>query len=564
MISMRNSYLYKIVLFLSITMISAYLVTLYVASGLPVYPDEIAARLDHARIGYDFPYKTALAPMCKHAMLVYPRLWYVPAWVEWSLYGKIQNLLHLRMIGLFGSVLLLGLLVGKLSQNYFKRRVPIHTNIVFLMMCLGFVLGVLCIGVMPFFLVTLRYEQTMLCCLVIQVILFSLPLKNIHERIFAVIIYFFSVSILLYQHPKALFLTPILLIVGWRLFSHFKIAISVVLGGVLVLMIGVNYHIWVQMVDCAASPNVAALYSASTVNLQNIWHHPGLFLSEVGQSILNFKRELAHLRFHANSEIGYLPSITMTWTVRLFNKVLFFNYGVLVLSILILSVRAYYQDLRQKKVITSHLLLLGILFCAFLNFVLNLCKHWYDAGYLWALLVCAIVVYLAAHRAWILKQKATYFIMIYVLLVGIFSQFILLTHYWQPFREGFAGPSISLHHYDANKNEQILQKLSLLCQIDRTKARYLILDDATYFYFQQAPYPLAITYLLVGEDAQFLGEIGNKYPSDGMVVRARYLPASLQEKYAIKIDDFICVPKSNIQPLYREWLADRISARIDK
>lgn len=555
---MNDKYLYKIGVFLSVSILFAYIITLYIANGLPIYPDEIAARLDHSRIGYDFPYKTGLTPMCRHTMLAYPSLWYLPAWVEWLIHGQIQNLTHLRIHGLVGSGLLLILLLFKLSQKQINPAVPIYKNLSFLLMGMAWILGVLCIGVMPFFLVTLRFEQTILCCLLVQLLLFSLSLKTTSERIIAVLLYFFSASIMLYQHPKALFLTPILILVGCQLFARLKKNIVYLLWILLIMIIITNYHIWVQMVDCSASPNVAAIYSAATVNFKNIWYHPTLFFSELGHSISNYRPELIHLRFQPNSEIGYLPHVSLTGFVRIFNKLIVFNYFALVLSVLFLTVRSYYHDLQHKKFLTPHLLVLELLFCAFLNFSLNLCKHWYDAGYLWALLVCAAVVYVSEHISWLIKQKATYVIFSYVLLVGIVSQYILISNYWQPFHNGFEGPSISLHNYDPTKTDGVFEKLSLACQIDRKKAQYIIIDDATYLYFQQAPYPLAVTYILMGNDQNFLNQFGSKYPIDGMVVRARYLPEILQKKYAIKIDDFICVPKSNIKPLFSEWVVERI------
>lgn len=556
--SLQRRYLSKAAVFMAGAMLIAYLGTLYVAYGFPIYPDEIAERLALSRIGYDFPYKIDLTPMCKLTHLHYPIFWYLPAWIEWWVHGHIQTLINLRIHGLIGSGLLIILLMYKLNQKPIKNRATFYKNPKFLIIELGFILALLEMGVMPFFLVTLRPEQTILYCLLALSVLYSQTLKTSHARIIALILYFISIAILFYQHPKTIFLTPIVLLVGWRVFSSFKKNIFWCLWIFLMVFVFTSFQIWIQMMDCSASPNVAAIYSGSTVNLHNIVHHPTLFFSELGHSILNFKRELTHLRFLANSEIGYLPSVTLTWPVRVFNIVIFVNYLVLMCGILFFSIRSYYQDLQQKKFLTPHLLVLSILFCAFLNFSLNLCKHWYDAGYLWALLVFATVAYIAEHMAWIIKQKTTYVILIYVLLVGIVSQIILVTHYWQPFQNGFEGVSISLHKYNSQRTERVLKKLSLLCRINRRKSHYLILDDATYLYFQESSCPLAITYLWMGNDQKFLEEFGNSYPSDGMIVRARYLSDSLQKKYAIKIDDFICVPKSHLKPLLRDWLVERM------
>ena len=548
---------YCMIVMLSAVLICCWIGTLYTTHLFPIYPDEIAGQILLARIGFDFPLQVGLLPMCKTHSPHYPFVWYFPAFVEWLLHGHIYNLKVLRMFGIGTSFLLIFSLMFKLCQKNINLMQPLYKKLLFMFVALALIVSLLEIGVVPFFLVTMRPEQLLLFCLSILLILFAMPAQTNTQKIMIVFVYYVSISILLYQHPKSLLLTPVLFIVAYRLFSRFNKYACVSLFLIWICLLIANYYALAgSLIDCHASPKVDAILKTFNVDFHNITKAPSVFFSELWRSLLDYKTDMHRIAFQGSPEINYIPSVTIDRTVNIMNKVISVNYFVIFWATFITSLILFARDLLKNKIITHNLLTVVLFLCIFASVMINKTKHWYDAGYLWSLLVMTFIFFISEYLPYLSKRKTTFVVIIYLLMVAIFSQYFFIEKYEPALNSGFAGPSVSIvdYHYGAVESE--LEQLASLCHIDRKKSKYLILDDLTYSYFQQSQYPLAFTYLGYGNDQVFLHGFLHKFQVDGLILRALYLSEWLQRKYAIKVGQFICVAQTNIKPLLEDMLAE--------
>ncbi len=551
-----NRFFFLMTCALSIVMICFYIRALYPIYLFPIYPDEVAERLALSRMVYDFPIRTNLMPMCKAMPQYYSKIWYFPSSIEWLLHGQIYNLKNFRVISIVSSWLVFLLLTMKLCKKNLAAFDRPNQKRMFIIIALGLVLALLQVGVVPFFLITLRSEQTILILLMIICLLFSEPTERSSKKIIMSLSYFMCVSLLLYLHPKTLLLVPILLIVAWRLFSRFNNKyIFTGLFFALTAIIFANYYLRLATLDCSNSIEVSQMLSGFSINFSNIIKNPTQFLHDLQYNLSDYKIEIDRISFQSIAQVNYLPPITMSRKLVWMNTLITINYWAIFFFTLTSGIVFYVRDLiKHKKIVTDHLLVLVILGCAVINVSINQCKNWYDAGFLWSLLVIAFIILIANHLPFLLKRMYFYVVICYFLLFGTASLYFLIQRYEPPLKEGFYGPSISLVKYDYDSINNELSKLASLCHIDVKKAQNLIIDDLTYFYFQKNKYPLAYSYLFYGNDRSFLHQFLNKFNPGGIVVRSTTLPAPLIEKYAIKRGEFICVPKENLTLLFKEIL----------
>lgn len=545
---------------LSLVLIWYFLKSLHTLSLFPIYPDEIAERTMLSRFWYDFPMKSMAIPMCQSYIHSLSWVWYFPGGIEWILHGHFHDLRIFRASGMITGVVFTLLLTFLLFRSNLRLFSSAYKKLIFIMVSFSVVASLLYVGVMPFFLVTTRPEQTILLMLTMTLVLFSIPTSSIDtwvKKTSVALVYLICFSTILYMHPKGLYLTPVLFLVAYKLFSHihcktFLVVIFIMLS---ILTIG-NYYAWLNFYDCHNYPAVNNVLLSFNINIHDIVTNPRLFFSEILTSAQNYQREINQISFQSNTDINYLPQIEINNKLKRINSLIHINYISLIVCLLIASIALYVSDIRQNKILTKRLLVLVLCFCTISNLLLCKSKNWYDAGYLWSLLVIALVFLSSVHMKYLSKKLVPYLIASYLLTVGICSLHLLISTYKPHFLTGYSGPSIALIHYNYAKNERDLETLERLCDINVNTARGLITDDATYFHFQKAKYPMAYTYLYFAFDQQqFRNFLLNKPEMDGLIVRRTYISPDLQEKYkkyAFFAGEFFCVPKSKIDLFFED------------
>lgn len=544
----------RIAFLLAILLIGLCIRLAYTTYLFPIYPDEIAERILLSRIGYDFPIKFDLMPMCHALSSAYPKLWYLPGFFDWLLYSQIFNLKTFRFVGILLSwcvFLLLSVQVSYKNINVLPKK---YSKFLFFLLILGCTLAFFNMGVVPFSLVTNRPETVILFWLILSVIFFERPVTTNVQKVWVTTGFFICITMLLYAHAKTFLLTPVFCIIAHRLFSHFKNKyIYLSLWILFVLILVNNYFLWTSTFTlCPDSAAVNKIFASFNVDLHHLLNNTKLFFLELYNNLLDYQVEIDRITLQSAPEVNYLPSLTVTPAINLFNQLLKWNYLVLFFILLIANSISYGRNILRHQFITLNLLSLTLIVCSFFNVLINSSKHWYDAAYLWSLFVVAGMIYCSGQIPHLLKRKTTYLAMIYFFIMAIISVSILIKEYEPLFLNGFSGPSISLVNYDYKKTKNNLDNLARLCGIDPEHSNNLIVDDLTYHHFQKSKYPLAYTYLFYGSDQYFLSHFWNKFQIDGLIIRAAHVPEPLRNKYATQIGSLICIPKKNIEAFFKE------------
>lgn len=520
--------------------------TLYL---FPIYPDEITERTILSRIWFDFPLLAVDVRLCKSSMHHMPWIWYLPGSINWLFFSHIESYKTLRLIGMMNGLFFIALLTIQLCYSNLRYIISQHQKTLFILVVFCFVISVLGIGVVPFALITNRPEQIIVEFLVLLLFLFHLPSDAINTRckkITVVIIYFIFVSIILHTHAKALYLSPVLIIIAYRLLSHFNRKIYVVVGLVLLFsLLLYNYIAWSNTFDCSNLTPINELFKSFNINPAKLIQDPSSFLAEIKKSLSNYGKEIRQISFQNQTDVGYLPPINITPNIHLFNQFLKVNYILIFCFLSFSLVISYVKDLLSGKVISQNFLLLTLLLCTCIGQLLCNTKNWYDASYFWSTLIIVFVFFFSRQIKNILFQKTTYIVVAYFLIVGAWSIYILTTAYTSFFKQGWKGPSVGLYDYDYLREKRDLHKISAACSINLDTAENLIVDDATYLHFQKTKYPLAITYLFFGGEPQrTIDTLLSKYKIEGMIL-TDYQGAA--KKYGIQVGRYVCFTPQNIR-----------------
>jgi hypothetical protein len=544
---------------LSIIVVSMFAITLITAYFAPIYPDEIAARIWLSRLIYDFPQRINLYPTCISAFSQpVPITWLVPSLIEWVIHGNIENLKILRLVGVISAIFFITLLTLALPISVFEDtpnrdklnhkkinaflRKRFHSSV--------FVISLLSIGVLPIFLVTNRQEQLILPAIILLVCIFNASNRaniTFWKTMILVTSYFLTLSIILYTHPKGLFLTPFIALVGFKLFQKIKNHGLRLLGaGIVITHIIIAYLTWKHSFQCQESPQLAAILLSFSLDPATLLSDPHYFFNQAYQSAARFFTYPLQLGFKSYTDINYLPPITPSLLAKIANIFIWLNFIIAFFSILVLLPFNYYRkDIAHGRFITTNVLLIALLACAVVSAVFNLPKNWYDAGYFYVLLMVIWIFFLSDNLTNALHKTVTRRVFIYLICVAILSQAVFIQRNLPAFLAGYAGPSISLVNYDHSQMLKNLAVASRSCDIDPVLSKGVIVDDYTYPYFQKSKHPMAITYIFLGKDPTSVSQFISEVNSAGLVTRCTSLPESYAT-LAKKTEGGLCCISKNV------------------
>jgi hypothetical protein len=545
----------------SALLIFLFLVTLFSTYLFPIYPDEIAVRVWLSRTIYDFPEKISVYPSCEGFLQSLPITWFVPGVIEWVIHGNLEDIRVLRLLGIVGELILISILVHQLStvpnvENPTKgsKQSKAYWSVLYSAV---FVISILSIGVLPVFLVTNRQEQIVLP--VVALLLALLAYIDRHtgtairgsREIYVILIFLVLTSLVLYSHPKGIFLTPFLLLIGFLIYRRLENKVLVFFGSIFVLLLLVqSYLAWKHTFQCAASPDLNSLLKSFYIDPADITNNPRLFIDELLRSLGNFDKYIKQLTFQQFADASYLPSLPVGLRATLANFVMKINILVMFFGILLLLPHFYIKDVLQGRLASMNLVLIVLLGCTLASASLSLTKNWYDAGYIYVMLVIVCVFIFVGNKHKALKQSVVIGGLIYLSCTAIFSLIIFNYRYLPAFWEGFEGPGISIKTYDYQRATKEIAASSKACAVDPIASKGVIFDDYTYLYFQKSQKPMAITYVLFLKD-QALVDFVAKSGSAGIVTRCSSIP-KVYLPYAISSGLVCCVPHEALQKVAKD------------
>ncbi len=531
---------------------------LMTVSIFPIYPDEIATRFWLSRLPYDFPYKITVLPTCSdgHSQ-VFPLSWIWPGAINWLVHGSIENLYALRIVGVvIPCIWLWGLffyLYGRLDRIVKNRdeNGGFYRGVY----CIGFIISLVSIGVYPVALVENRHEQLIIPAIILIILIF-LYVENQRDKIrlsgyFGVLAaYLTSVSLIIYAHPKGIFLAPFILFVGLRLFTSIENWLIRLLAGSWVLFSFIQgYLAWKYSFLCEAAPSLDHLLKSFSFDPLSLFYSPQTFLDNSLGSLANFKKYLHQIGFQASTDLNYLPPHKVGLVAQLANLLISTNFIAVFFGLSFCLPYLYWRnDIKRKRFQTINGVLLSLLFCLFISAVFNLPKNWYDAGYVYTVLIIILVFFIAENFPDKFFKPAVRKAMVYLFMVSILSQVVFLHRNLIDFFKGYAGPGVPLINYHSNESTKEIEAASEVCNINPVSGKSIIVDDYTYLFFSRSRNPIPITYVLVGNNAAGIQSFISRSNSSGMALRCDALPQTYKP-YAIRVGRVCCIPEKSIKML---------------
>lgn len=550
--------------YISFALIIVFGITLVTAYFFPIYPDEIQTRFWLSRLPYDFPEKISGAPTCLATFFQpIPSTMYLPGIINWAVHGRVETIPALRQVGFVVAFLwVAGLafyLYRRAKSSLVQGEGHLSPGILGLYVT-GFFIAIFSIGVFVLFLITNRGEQLILPSVVLLIAIFLVSERlgsQGHQwpRMGLVVLYFVAVSLILYGHAKGIYLAPLLILVGWQLFSHFKSRVPLVFAmALLALHIVQDVFALKYAFQCSEVPQLDALLKSFSFDPTSLFYDPGHFFSQVYQSWMRSPRYLEQLSFRRDTDIGYLPSLprnALAWLANIFIKL---NLSIVFLGLFALLPLQYYRrDVVAGRFVTVNLVLLILFGCALASATFNLPKNWYDAGYLYALLLIIIIFTIGENFSGVFQKSSARKVFLYLGVVALLSQTVFIHRYLPEFMSGFSGPGVSIAKYDSVKTRADLEAASLSCDIDPVESKKVVVDDYSYLYFQKSKWPMAITYIkLCCEDEaardKFFRQFVSKVDSDGLVVNCTAMPESYMP-FVKREGNVCCIPKNDLKNL---------------
>ncbi len=495
----------------------------------PIYPDEIQVRFWLSRLLNDYPYKISGAPTCISSFFqpIQATL-YLPSLVNWVIHGGLNNIVALRLVGIFVALFWVSGLAYYLNK---KNKSTVLNGDIKLgsnfknMNSVGFIIAIFFIGVFPVFLISNRNEQLILPSIILLILVFlgcnqSHSKMTFWKKMTLVFIYFLSVSLVLFGHPKGLFLMPFFLLVGFNLFRTFNSKTALIGGMVLTLFhVFQAYIAWTSAFQCKEMPQFSLMLKSFSFDPASLIYDPAYFFQTAYRSLINFHKYLNQIGFQKLTDISYLPSQSLAISAKIANFFIKLNTSIIFFTLLVsLPICFYKKDLVIRRVVSINLLLLVLFICGLISAIFNLPKNWYDAGYMYALLVIILIFFLGENFHKYFQTNIARRIMIYFGAVSLLSQAVFIQRNLLPFLSDYSGPGVPIATYEHIKLQHELKAASQACKIDPVSSKRVIVDDYTYLYFRKSKWPMAISYIGFHNDENGVRDFFSKINSDGLVV----------------------------------------------
>ncbi len=456
------------------------------AVQLPIYPDEIAYKIFLERYFINGGYKQSVTPYCSEGFLFDPpfllrpaaAFWTVPYWlgIDWVSY----RLLPVLALCSFSFVFI---------KEYWKSR---NANAALALCAIG-------IGPAMFGLIVFRPEVFILCgCAVIYWIFLQTSKMPSNWKLTGYYIgALFIYSLLIYLHPKALYLLPFVIVAFAN--SGLSSGVSapraiVALGCVaFVILLGMQATVMhkIQFLTCSEYPEIVNAMNRQSVNLLQVLRgdHSAFDALKLLVSQKHWLRIFSQIAFNPVPDVNYLPAPPELLVIKGTNAYLQVTVIGMFVFCCFMSIKSFFNVIKNKRfeLILKPLLFFGMV----MPFVLSLSKNWYDAAEFVAALGFMTSLFILDLK----HTRATLAIACSCFVAAVLSLALLLVYYVPAFNQGFTGPSIPIS-VDRGKINSVVE--SMLKQHNVPEQVPIIIDDWTYEAEKHHPIVLPITYLSIG------------------------------------------------------------------
>ncbi len=274
---------------------------LFLACFLPIQTDEVLYKLVSARLFADDGELIGLFPQCKESFsLKPPALWFLPRALDGLIYGTLDNIFLIRILGVGAAAVMLGLLCLVAKQLGYSRA---GILIVVPLFALDTMLLAITIN---------RPEQNLVITLTMMVLLYlavvQKPLMAKYWRWAACFVFVMLANVFFALHPKAFMLLPVVLVLGWIIAggrSNTPLAILVTAACVTCAFISVGFHI--ARADCTGQAAIQAHFSAIYLSPRSFMQSPLEFMAVALINVLRLPEYFLFLWYTPRNTTDWLP-----------------------------------------------------------------------------------------------------------------------------------------------------------------------------------------------------------------------------------------------------------------
>ncbi len=504
---------------------------------IPIYTDEIAYKILHARFLIDGIFANSVYPQCWNPGndLNVPVLFWPFRFLASLIYSAHFSPLWIRLLSCLHVLVATGFVLY-ISQQFYKKRPFLDVTCLFL------------IAITPMSLVFSRPEFvifSLLACSILVSYNFYHAESVKKQCWLALVLLLMFIGILSF-HLKSLFFFPMFFLVF--LFSPLRRWWKVAFIALLCLTVFSVRRSTSEQLLCPDSPITAEIWRGEALNPVDLVADP---IKGIGQLLENLSRSRIYfesLMYRRTYTSGWLPQTTFyNLGGEIINNLATFYFFCFALLILAAIGKAIYL-IFSRKCRLDDLVLIGMFVYFLIVSSIQTFKNAYEATLLVPMFVVSFIIAFNKFNC----EKFKYISLFRTGLLAVVLMSLAANYYSfrSPYQDWltdqnlkFQRHSFTLFYYYAHKD--VALELYRECGLpdDVKDAKHLVLDDVTYGYFYKSQRPYHVLYL-VGKwgkaTEKGLVEFLNERKSSGILARCYELPEEYQA-ISLKRDDFCCL-----------------------
>jgi hypothetical protein len=538
---------------LSWLVIVSFVILLGLGLLVPVYTDEVATKLVRARFFAEEGKMLSLFPQCASGFILdTPISWYPAAAIYSILYSNLWPL-GLRISGVVTAFIWLALL-----SYWVVLTIPARSDRV---RVLGVIAAVFGLGVLPLTLVLARAEQWLILLLVAYCVFSALAEQHFQRpRIWVISLWFVAfcivTSLFFYAHPKAIFFLPVVIFSAFCIFGFRHKLLLWLAVSFTILCATQSVLMAKSVIYCNEAPILSEMLASQTIKLTAIRESPKEFLLEAINNMTSAPSKIVrHMVFQNDYQSGWLPSggedkigilaKLANFGIELVVRVTFWLAVVISPIAFISSIIKKSEGCRKYLIASLWLGLVGHLI---------IFKEWNFYGGALPILVALMLIVLGIILIFgnFLKNLAGNLLLASIFALSLVSSVVLVTSLSHKLFESATstvdilfGQPLSVNTFNFSRDRDRVRALAKNCNIQGDGAKRLVVDDLTYFAFENLRQPLHLVYLY---DGGFGADIGGKkirgfltgIESDGIIAQCTYISPAFN-KIVVREGGFCCV-----------------------
>lgn len=494
---------------------------------MPIYPDEIAFRLQLGRYIQDRGVVHGLYPLCTSNVKETPLLFVIPALIL-SWLDLAFSPAEIRVFPFVMVMAAVFLTIWSVARGANPKAAMVATTAF--------------IGVAGSGLVLARYEYVQVLNIVFCLGVFhflELTSSRTYLRFGLFILLLLSSLLSIYAHVQGLLFLPLTLYLAYHLLRPALGKPRAVLLMVMLLLLVTQTTIRFHHATCTDYPEIEQFWAQMTFNLDEFKS-----LSMTDWLTVKFDKYLESFQYKGNYAVNYLPGIMVgeSWQqnflavlnksiqmILLVNLLLFIAAAIAATVIVAKRCLAQRQlsatwlptHLGQRQALALALLALPVIFLFIYDSAQNFYRLFF-LNFLISILLALLISRVSLTR--IRPLAALYFYLCGAVVVA--SLVINVWWFTDRLRAGYEGPSISFGR-DLDGIGRDVKALAKDCSMDLSKGR-IVLDDMTYDSLKSFPQLYAATYmgLSVGIAKSTMGELIEKIRPNYAIARCDTLRGS--------------------------------------